>query len=193
MELEEMKNAWLALGDQLDKRNKLSDIIIRDMYQTKVKKSINTLLRSEYLGIIVCLLVLPFIGWLISSHTSLLYRLSLGYWGVFAIASTIWTLKKVILLMKIDETGAIAENMKLINTYTIWVYKEKKCIFFFTFIGIVPIVVIYWLYAKPWHWVFMSSLFVLALLITIWGYKRLYGRNIQVIKQSLNELKDLED
>ncbi|WP_085537355.1 hypothetical protein [Massilibacteroides vaginae] len=193
MELEEMKNAWLALGEKLDQKGKLSDIIIREMYRSKVKKSVNTLLRYEYFGVIVCLLVLPLIGWLIFVNQSLLYRFTLGYWAVFDIAAVIWTLKKIGLLMKIDEIGVIKENIRTANTYSLWIHSEKKYFIPFTIIGVIPMTVIYWFYAKPWHWVFMTALLVLVTLITIWGYKRLYARNIRTIQQNLNELDDLKE
>lgn len=193
MELDEIKNAWLALGEKLDQKEKLSDIIIREMYQTKVKKSVNTLLNYEYISVITCLIALPFVGWQISIHTGLLFYIALGYWGLFAIAAAIWSLKKAVLLMKIDEVGVVKENVRTVNTYAVWIHKEKFYVFLFGVIGLIPILIIHWQYAKLWNWLFMTALFALAILSSIWGYKRLYARNIRSIQQNLNELQDLED
>lgn len=193
MELEELKNAWLALGEKLDQKEKLSDIIIRDMYQTKVKKSVNVLVGYEILTVVVCLLVLPLIAWLISTHTSMLYICGISYWAIFALGAAFWSFKKATLLMKLDEVGNMKDNIKTINTYAVWINKEKLYYLFTIVIGVIPIFIIYWLYAKPWLWVFLIAILVLGALVTIWGYKRLYDRNIRTIQQNLNELKDLED
>ena len=193
MELEELKNAWLALGEKLDQKEKLSDIIIREMYKTKVKKSVNVLVGYEILSVVVCLLVLPFIAWLISTSNSVLYIGGISYWAVFSAVAAFWCFKKASLLMKLDEVGNMKDNIRTISTYAVWINKEKFYYSIFGAIGVIPMFAVYWLYAKPWHWVFMIALLILATLVTIWGYKRLYDRNIRTIQQNLNELKDIEE
>lgn len=188
-----MKNAWLALGEKLDQKGKLSDIIIREMYQTKVKKSVNVLVGYEVLSVVVFLLVLPFIGWVLSINSDLLSRIILMYWALFCVIGVVWYSKKVILLMNIDEMGIIKDNIKAISTYAVWIGKEKFYYSIFTTIGVLPMFVVYWFHAKPWHWVFMIAMLALATLSTIWGYKRLYVRNIRTIQQNLTELNDLKD
>jgi len=193
MELEEMKNAWLALGEKLDRKQKLSTLLIREMYQTKVKKSLSVLLGYEVLSVAVCLLILPFIAWLASTMWDLLSRIILIYWSLYSVGAVIWCSKKTILLMKVDETGSVKDNIKRINTYGVWIHKEKKYFTFFALIGVIPMFVVYWLYAKPWHWIFMIAILVLAALTTLWSYKRLYDRNIRIIQQNLDELNDLKE
>lgn len=193
MELEEMRNAWLALGEKLDQKEKISALLIRDMYQTKVKKSLNVLLGYEILSVVVCFLVLPFIGWLLVKTPDRLFFYTIFYWGVYSLLAAIWCSMKVTLLIKIDEVGVIKDNIKYINTYAVWIHKERFYYTVFGIIGVIPMSIIYMLHAGLWQWIFMGAVFIVAILLTIWSYKRVYYKNIRTIQQNLNELKDLED
>ncbi|MDD4114841.1 MAG: hypothetical protein PHG27_04475 [Massilibacteroides sp.] len=193
MELEEMKKVWQALSEKLDQKEKLSGILIHEMYKTKVKKSVNILVGYEILSAVICLLALPIIGWVFFANTHWLFRFSKLYWGLFSLTGAIWSAAKANLLSKLDEVGDIKNNIKVINTYAVWIRKEKLYLLLPVVIGTIPLTIIYWLYAKPWHWVFMFALFALAIFVSLWSYKRLYDRNIRNIQQNLNELAELDD
>ncbi|MDD4514730.1 hypothetical protein [Massilibacteroides sp.] len=193
MELEEMKNAWLALGEKLDQKEKISALLIREMYQTKVKKSLNVLLGYEILSVVVCFLILPFIGWIMTQTPDLLFFYTMLYWGIFSLLTAIWCSVKVTLLLKIDELGIIKDNIKRISTYAVWIHKERMYYTVFGIVGVIPISIIYMLHAGLWQWIFMGAVFIVVILLTIWSYKRLYYKNIRTIQQNLNELKDIED
>lgn len=193
MELEEIKSAWLALGEKLDKKEKISDLLIREMYRTKVKKSLNIMLGYEIFGVVICLICVPLLVWLIMTSNDSLYYIALSYWMVFTIVAALWSLKKTLLLMKLDEIGKVKNNVRIINTYTVWINKEKPFYYLSFVVGVIPVFIIYWYHAQVWAWAFLLVMLVLLVFMTIWIYKRLYDRNIQAIQRNLDELRDLDE
>lgn len=193
MELEEMRAAWFALGEKLDRKDKMSAVLIREMYRTKVKKSLNAMLGFEIFGIVICVLFFPFIVYQLISKDSLLMKLTLIYWIVFAIIASIWTMKKIVLLVKLDETGKVKDNLIIINTYAVWIHKEKPYYAIFATLGFVPVFMIMSANANPFGISFFVTILLLATLSSVLTYKRLYNRNIQSIQLNLDELRDLED
>lgn len=195
MELEEMKNAWLALSEKLDKKEKLGDLLIREMYQTKVKKALNVLLGYECIGVASCLFILPFLAWritLVTDHS--LFWFMLVYWAVFDAALIIWQLVKINCLVKLDTLKNVKENLLSINSYKALITKEK---WYASLLGVIGMIPFFFIFLKItnslWRWTFMFSMLLFVLLLSIWSYKRIYGRNIRSIQQNLEELEELEE
>lgn len=193
MELEEMKNAWLALNEKLEAKEKLSDRLIKEMYQTKVKKSISRLLGYEYFGVVICLFVFPLIAWKLSQMSGLFIRIVLIYWAVYVVALFVWQIVKIRCLGKIEILNSIKDNLFLISNYQKMISKEKLYSSLLAAIGVVLIMSLFLEISSLWKWAFLISLLLFVTLASIWQYKRFYAGNIRSIQRNLNDLKDMEE
>jgi len=193
MELEEMKNAWTSLDEKWNRKEKMDAILIREMYRGKVRKSMNKILRYDILGVVGALIALPYIAWVLTRSTNTLIWTTLIYWSLYAVVGSSWSIKKIACLLKLDETASIKSNTKIINTYAIWIKKEKPIYIFFAIIGVIPILIHYWLHASLWWWVFLIAILSYTVFSFILTYKRLYDQNIRMIQHNLRELEELEE
>lgn len=193
MDLEEMKEAWIALEGQLDKKEKLSVKIIREMYQRKAKRSLNKILWYEIIGVFVGLLVIPLLYWRITLNLGLWTQIVMAYWILFLITAIAWSLKKISLLIKTDTTDAVRNTVSNISRYTIWINKEKPVYVFTIALGFLLFGIAYWQAKATWQWALLVACVILTCLSTVWTYKLLYARSIRNIKESLKELEELED
>lgn len=198
MELEDLKNTWLALDKKLEADNSLNDRIIKEMLQTKSSKSIGRLLGYEIFGVCVLLLILPFIVYLYLNYVHITQLLAgsifLISMFVLIILLIIWQSIKIFVLSKIDLSYKVIENIRRTNQYNIFIKREKFASSF-----LLPVIAIFCFYyyievkAPVIAWITMSCIFVIAVIYTIWSYKRIYDKNIKNLLNSLEELKDLEE
>lgn len=194
MEIDDLKVAWLELDKKLQQGEKLKEETIKEMYRTKADRSIGKILNYDIFGISVCLLILPFIIWLAGSKDmkSFWFAATVIYWGIFDIIGIVYLGLKISQLLKVDLTKPISCNFNIIHRYNIRVKKEKPLYAVFSLIGIVPIFAFYVQNAQLWQWVFLCCLLIVASIIFVWQYKRIYGSNIRSIMNSLDELKEEE-
>lgn len=198
MELDELKNTWLALDKKLGENNSLNDRIIKEMLKTKSNKSIGRLIGYEVFSLCVLLMILPLIVylWIDSARTSqfMAGAVFLISMFVFTVLLIIWTGIKIAILIKIDLSKEIAENIRRTNRYNILIKREKLgSIFLIPVLGILCSYLYAQVNAHVTLWVFMTCLFIILVLYTIWAYKRIYDKNISSIMRSLEELKELEE
>ncbi|HCO67766.1 MAG TPA: hypothetical protein DIT04_08455, partial [Dysgonomonas sp.] len=105
-----------------------------------------------------------------------------------------WTGTKIALLMKIDLSQEVMQNIRRANRYNILIKREKLISVF-----VLPVIAVFFFYlylqvdAPIMAWITMTCLFVVAVIFSIWSYKRIYDKNIKSILNSLQELKELED
>jgi len=198
MELSELKNTWTVLEEQLKKNEMLNKQIVQEVLYKKSNKSLNRLINVDFIGLIVMLLAIPACIWLYNIP-GMGNVLSIK---VFSVAMTIicalgaiWYVYKLKYALKIDFSKNVRENMCCINKYTILLKKEKLA----TYFGLVPIVTLlgafcyYELKASFSLWVFLIVAITFAVVAEYWLYKRYYDTNIQSIKKSLEEMKELEE
>jgi len=199
MELEELKNTWAVLDEQLKKNEMLNKRMVQEMLCKKSNKSLSWLINIEMFNIITLLLVIPLCVYLynlpVYSHL-----LSPKVLFIFVIAvcifGSIWsgyTLKKY--LLKIDFSKSIKDNMHYVNKFTIY-YKKGKMINYFVVIPVLSLLGIlgyYELKVPSYLWVFLLVALTIGIVSTYWIYKKIYDTNIQTIKKSLEELKELEE
>lgn len=97
--------------------------------------------------------------------------------------------------MKIDVTKDVGSNIYYMNRYNIQVKREKFAMkyFFGPLFGLFIIVAYAEINVKMSLWVFLACLLILASVTSIWGYKKLYQKNIDSILDSLEELKELDE
>ena len=202
MELEELKNIWASVDERLKGNGMLNKRLVQEMLSNKSNKSLNKLVNIEMFNIIVLLLVIPFWIWLFNFHPLKIFEtiLSIKILSVFSLAVCIfgiiyggYTLKKY--LLKIDFSKSIKDNMHYVNKFAIY-YRKGKMINYFVIIpafSLLGILVYYELKAPFYLWVFLFVVLISSVVITYWIYKKIYDVNIQSIKKSLEELKELEE
>jgi hypothetical protein len=196
MELDELKNTWAALDNRLKENNALNETIVLKMTQGKAEKSLNRLIFWDIFSVFILIAVIPFIVYWLDKYSG---RLLFGdivviYGGIICVVYAIWYIYKIRLLVKINVTENIHNNIYYTNKYAIMVKREKLAM---SFIGpsIALLCIAGYAEAKVSVslWIFLTSILILASLLTAWSYKRLYQKNIDSILKSLEEIKDLEE
>lgn len=197
MELDGLKNSWAALDKRLKKNNSLNETIILKMVQGKAEKSINRLLRSEIIGTILVILILPFIAYSIEMN----YERMRLFWNLLMIASgtlcffaIFWEIYKISILMKIDFSKEVSATIYHFNKYSILLKRE----FFIAIYIFVPILVTLSVLTYTEEnasfslWMFLSCMFIL-LIFTIWYSIKRYKRVHAAIATSLNEINEIKE
>ncbi|MCL2291075.1 MAG: hypothetical protein FWC34_10330 [Bacteroidetes bacterium] len=198
MELHELKNTWTVLDEQLKKNETLNKQIIQEMLQKKSSRSLNKLINTSFINLIVWLLGIPISIWgyhLPRFENFLFPKILFVTIFVTAILMVIWSCYQLRNLMKIDFSKSVKDNMRSVNTYAIMLKKEKIAIYF----GFAPIyytlgiLSYYELGADFSYWTFLVVAFIVGVAMTYWTYKRIYDTNIQAIKKCLDELNELNE
>lgn len=197
MELDEMKNTWELLNRKLDEDKSLKESLILEMIRTKANKSVNKLLNYDILSFVILILLIPFLVWGYRSYSGLfimwdiyiLYAMALCLSGVF------WYVFKIQLMMKIDVSQKISENIYRTNRYNIWIKREKFLmnVIFGPIVILLAVLMLIEMNARIDLWITVICLFGLASVTTYWSYKRIYDKNIASILKSFEEIKDLEE
>jgi len=198
MELEELKNRWTGLEKQLKKNETLNTQIIQGMLYKKSNKSLNKLINIDFFGLAAMLLVIPVCIWLYN-HPYLANFLSTKIFSVVVIVicvlAAIWYCCKLKYAMKIDFSKQIKDNMHIVNKYTVMLKQEKLA----TYFGLVPILGLlggfcyYEAKVSFSLWIFLIVGLAFGIIAEYWLYKRFYDTNIQSIRESLDEMKELEE
>jgi hypothetical protein len=198
MDLDELKNTWMVLDERLKKNEMLNKQIIQEMIYKKSNKSLHWLVSYDILSIPVLLLVIPFCIWAytypyalhtVSSKILLIAAI------IICILGVIWYCYKLKYLAPIDFSKGVGDNMHFVNKYSILVKKEKNVQFFVVgpIIALILIIVYYEHKANLFWWSFLSTVLILTTIGTYWIYKKVYDSNIQSIRKSLEELKELKE
>ncbi|MCL1937882.1 MAG: hypothetical protein FWF52_05755 [Candidatus Azobacteroides sp.] len=199
MDLEELKNTWMALDEQLKKNEVLNKQIVREMLYKKSNKSLNWLVNMEFMGTILLLFTIPLCFWLYNAPIyknitapKILFLVAI----IFAILGVIWYFYKILkYLLRIDFSMNIKDNIQSVNEYAILIKKEK----FVSYFIVIPVLSLlgiwgyYELHANLLLWILLTVALIFATLMTYWLYKKIYDANIQSIKKSLEELEELKE
>ena len=96
--------------------------------------------------------------------------------------------------MKIDFSKGVKDNMYYLNRYNIMLKQEKMSTFIlFPILAILGALCYYEFKTNLFYWTFLIVAVAIGVLISYWMFKRIYDTNIQSIKQSLDELKELNE
>ena len=201
MELDELKNTWTVLDEQLKKNEMLNKRIIQEMLYKKSSKSLSWLMNTEFFSVIVALLSLPLCIWIFNYNNHFFIRtISSKILVIIGIATCIigliWQSYKILkYLIKIDFSKIIKNNIQWINKYAILIKYEKIIGYFvviplFSLFGILSY---YELKVNFLSWIYLTALLLVAVILSYWSYKKIYDSNIQSIKKSLEELEELKD
>ena len=198
MELHELKNTWTVLDEQLKKNEMLNKQIIQEMLQKTSKTSLNRLINTDFVSLAVWLLAIPVSIWgyqLPRFENFIFPKILFAVIAITSLLILIWSYFPLKNLIKIDFSKSVKNNMYHINNYAIMLKREKMAVYF----GLVPVYYLlgilcyYEVKANFSYWTFLIVALLFGIVMTCWMYKRIYDTNIQSIKQSLEELKALED
>jgi len=196
MELEELKNAWASFDTSFKQKELLNERILKEIIHTKTGKLLNFLNRFEFIGMLVCFIVLPFMIFILGRMMHTLWAEVLGYFAIGVILISCLTQSyKVLLLIKIDLNGSVSENIKFFQKYQIFIEKEKIYSYIILPISFILSIVALMSFktVELWRLVTIISIFLLSFPMTVWLYKTIYGAKLRSIQKSLEELKELEE
>ena len=199
MELNELKNAWTSVDERLKKQEILNTRMVQEMLRNKSSNSLNKLINLEIFSLVTSLLVIPLMVWLLTFRfyeNFIFPKITLIVIIAACIVGIILGCYSLInYFMRIDFSKNIKNNMHYVNRYNIF-YRKSKMANYFVIIPILSslgILVYYELKVPFYLWVFLFVSLTTAIGFTIWAYKKVYDKNIQTIKKSLEELKELEE
>ncbi|MDD3355615.1 MAG: hypothetical protein PHP72_01690 [Dysgonamonadaceae bacterium] len=197
MEIEELKNTWSTLDNQLKENKSLNERIIKEMIDKKANKSLSKLLFWDIFSIVGLFVLIPFIvyGFSLYGGQKMFWDITAISAAFFCIIGVVWYFIKIHGLMKVDINQSVGKNIYYINRYTIQIKREKIAITYFVGIPLTILIILTYIEEKvplPF-WVFMSCGLILGAFVTYWSYKRIYQKNIYSIQKSLDEIKELKE
>jgi hypothetical protein len=196
MELDELKNAWTSLDERLNKQEKLKESIIREMLVAKLDKSLSRMINHGYVGIIVCLGIIPLFVWRMNQIYFGTFKTILFLLGItFAISGVILCIIELIKLYKIDFSKPVSNNIRLLQNHKIWLKRQNMGVYIVVSILIILAVIAGLLSPNMelWRWVGIAVFVCIGIAGAFWEYKHFYGKNIASILKSLEALKELEE
>lgn len=204
MGLEELKNVWKSIDERLEKQEVLKENIIRKMIYDRSNRSLSKLVNCEILNMVAYLVVIPMIVFLANFRPfreQMQGKQMLGVWEIFlwvalaiCVAGIAWSLIKIVALAKVDFTKNLKDISLLVAKYNIRIQHEK-----IVSIVLTPAIAlgVAWVYtmmqASTFQWVSLTCAFIVGIFLAYYIYKRVYDGNIAAIRQSLDELKDMEE
>ncbi|MCL2246433.1 MAG: hypothetical protein FWC10_04900 [Lentimicrobiaceae bacterium] len=200
MELDELKNRWTVLEKQLKKNEILNKQLVLGMLHKKSDKSLNRLINTDVISIIIYFLLIPVGIWYYNvKFPSMGALLSLKIFAIavisVAVMGIIWISYKLRYLKKIDFLKSIKDNMYCITKYAMMIKQEKLASYYL----VAPVIFIsgafvyYELKVTLSFWSILIVALIAGLIISVWMYKKIYDSNIQSIKLNLEELRELEE
>ena len=196
MELEQMKTQWEMLDCKLSESNRINAVIVKKMIEQRANKGVNKLITYELIGAILCLIAIPFmIFWVGYMRHSALIDVTMYSTILYLCIVCISQLVKLFLLSRIDLLRSISENISTLNRYILFLKREKVAglTIFALFSLLLILIIIDFKHIEPWQWAAVITFFVLTPMLTIWQYKKVYNANINAIRQSLDEMKELKE
>ncbi len=193
MELDEMKTAWREMNDRLGRQEMLSETFIRESIAARSQRSVNRFLAYEMIGTVVVLFAIPFVLWTIvgmekSPEVNLFLKVVFPLLPVILV----WQSIKTFTLFRVDIAGEMKSNARMVRRYELYAMYDKWATYFLIPLLFTGAVVMYAaLRVALWSWVSMTGLILAAVLYCVWYYKKFYPKNMNAIKRSLDELKDL--
>lgn len=195
MELEELKDRWSSLEDQLKKQELLNEKLIQEIRQSK-SGPLNVLINYGYFGIVLCAAAFILVVYLF-------FRLPFGpvqtsiFTGCLIILAipVAFGIYNIVHLKKIDFTKSVSENVRLVETYKI--NYKKQLIASYIVIAVFIVFCVARLLSLPnygierFGWTLGIALLVGSVLAYL-EYKKIFKAKTNEIMKSLEKLKELE-
>jgi len=196
MELEQMKTQWEALDRKLSESNRINGMIVKKMIEQRANKGVSKLITYELIGAIFLFVFFPLmIFWFkYVWNTTLMHIImyfAISIIGIGCITQTF----KVFLLFRINLTRSVSGNTSTLNHYIIFIKREKiiSIIIALVFSVLLILYMLSFKHIELWRWTAVICAMVIAPVLAVWQYKKMYNANINAIRQSLDELKELKE
>ena len=193
-----MKTAWAELDGRIGRQEMFSDRFVRETLEEKSQRSANRLLKYEMTGTILLALVLLVLLWFRYMMPPLLNARQLDIFVaiflIYCAVVMVWQIVKMIPLFGFDMSAGVRDNIKKITKYGIYVRFEKNSAYILNpLIVVFCIVMLVTLKVSAWMWVNVGFWMLVGTLYCVYYYKKIYMKNMNIIRKSLAELKDLDD
>jgi len=198
MELDELKNAWIALDNRLKRNEELKENIILEMLKSKAGKTVNRFIAYEMFQVVMLILAVAFFIFALEqiAGKNLMASITLIFGAIICVISFFWYVYKIHGLMKINLSKNIGNNILYVNRYNIQIKYEKKINFYFVAPAITTLLLITFATERARvpipMWIFLICAITVATLVTYCTYK-LYDKSIDSILKSLDEIKELKE
>ena len=199
MELENLKTAWTSVDERLEKKEILSSEMIKEMLKKKSSRSLKKMKIYHFLGLFVGLPLIIYVWYsivsgLCFSNTILTIAgiLVIMCTIILAVALTILFYAFIKYLLKIDFAENVKDNIWLVTKYGI-LYQKANTVFLCISI---PLVLLFVTAGYLTAFYVSIILFVVFAIIVIPVYfleRKFLKKHIQAIKESLEELSELEE
>ena len=192
MELDELKEAWVALDNRLKRKEDLKGKIIVDMMKKKTGKLVNRVIVMETVAIVVAFLALLYCIFLMYRSQGLIENIFALFFVTVCFFHFFWGSIKIRGLVKINLSNNVGSNFYYMNRYSIHLKHERKIYLYFVLIPsillmitatIIELISFWWLYIG-----FLPALYWTHLLGT-----SNYHKNIGLIIKSLDEIRELKE
>jgi len=203
MELENLKNAWTSVDERLEKQEIVNETMIIEALKKKSYKSLKRLKIWNLLGVIIGLPLVIYIWYPILNGLSFSDRITIisgisiilcTFILAISIGMHIYALMKY--LLKIDFSESVKENTLRVGKYEM-LYRKANVAFFFIIIPVFLLIVTTVMQNHDDNIVEMILLtaFIVAIIVLPIYFieRRFYEKHIRTIKESLEELKELEE
>jgi len=209
MNFENLKSEWSAMNDRMEKQEILKEKMYCQMLNAKSDKSLSRLIAYEVAGLIFGILFIPVLLYMFNmvNDTEYINKVSKAFAEqigfvrtaligafVFVVLAIIWVGIKLYNLSKINFINPMKNNLSYIYKYAIYIKYEKMIGYYVIIPLAVLICVIHYakIHASLFWWVLMSCFLIAIILFVIYFY-RLYDKNISTIQQNLKELRELKE
>ena len=196
MELEELKNTWAELDNRLKENKLMNKTIIMEMAQNKAEKLIDKSINQGMLNVVGMFILSPFMFYIYVRYGGklILADVLMIYIAIVCFLNAFWCAYKVSILMKVDFSKAISNNIYYTNKYNIQFNREL--IATIVFIGpslVIPAIIVYTVSrVSIYLWAFFAFILLAGLLLAYFGVKK-HNKNMASILKSMNEIKALEE
>jgi len=210
MNLENLKSEWSAMNDRMEKQEIFKEKMYCQMLNTKSDKSLSRLVAYEVVGLIFGILFIPVLVYMFNKFNDAeiinkvpkVFAEQMGFLRtvtigaiVFLVLTIIWMgIKLFFILSKINFVKPMKDNLFYVNKYAIYIKYEKLIGYYFVFPLVVAICIFHYakIHASLFWWVLMSCSLIAMILFVLYFF-RLYDKNISTIQQNLEELRELKE
>ena len=194
MNLENLKSEWSAMNDRMEKQEIFKEKMFYQILNTKSDKSLSRLVTYEVVSLIFSIIFIPVLFYMFNNIRMEFVRTVLIGAFVILLISVVWYGIKVLVLLKIDFTKTLKNNLFYIGKYAIYIKYEKLIGYYLLMPLIIIICTFHYvkIHASLYWWVLMSCSLIAVIIFSIYLY-RLYNKNISTIQQNLEELRELEE
>jgi Flp pilus assembly protein TadB len=200
MELEKLKSTWASIESRLSEQSLLQTSVLKEILKNKSESRLGRIINYGYFALIVILICDVVYVWSLSygwgNRKIVPLPMLIGYYSIIPLVlyysvATIISLRK---LLKINFSAPMNETLQRICDYRKFYNKQLLIVLAAVSVLIVLMVISYLFFLKPnlWTWLIFAGTIGICSVLSWWEYKRMYRKNMDIIQQSVEEMKELD-